>query len=187
LAIFTLQNPRHNRHHPGVNDMSEETATNETVMTEEELDAFVQGVLNGLSFAEAAGIKKETLEAGYGLALSLYNSGKFTDAETMFKGLCLYNHQDDRFWMGLGGCRQMSGDLDGAIDAYNMAAFLGSLTSPAPTVHAGLCYLKKGDKENARALFDAAVELGDAENKEDRAYHERARAMLDLLKNEVPS
>ena len=167
--------------------MSEETATNETTMNQEELDAFVQGVFSGLPLGEAAGIGKETIEAGYGLAFSLYNSGNFKDAETMFRALCLYNHQDERFWTGLAGCRQMNGDLDGAIDAYSLAALTGSLGSPAPLVHAGLCYLKKGDKENARALFDAAVELGEAGSPEHRAYQERARAMLDLLKNEVPS
>jgi type III secretion system low calcium response chaperone LcrH/SycD len=165
--------------------MSEATATNETAMSTEELNALVDGVLSGLSVGEAAGISKETLEAGYGLAFSLYNSGNFTDAETLFKALCLYNHQDERFWMGLGGCRQMGGNLDGAIEAYGMATFCDNLGSPAPSVHAGMCYLKKGDKENARALFDAAVELGEAENKEHRAYQDRARAMLDLLATEA--
>lgn len=159
--------------------MSEETA-----MTKEQLDAFLQGVFSGLPLGEAAGVSKETLEAGYGLAFSLYNSGNFKDAETMFQALCLYNCQDERFWMGLAGCRQMNGNLDGAIDAYGMATFWDGLASPAPSVHAGLCCLKKGDKENARALFDAAVELGDAGNREHRAYHDRARAMLDLLSQE---
>ncbi|MCL2029304.1 MAG: SycD/LcrH family type III secretion system chaperone [Deltaproteobacteria bacterium] len=163
--------------------MSEEMNTAE--MNKEELDAFLKGVFAGLPLGEAAGVKPETIEAGYGLAFSLYNSGNFKDAETMFQALCLYNHQDERFWMGLGGCRQVNGDLDGAIDAYGMATFTGNLANPGPSVHAGLCYLKKGDKENARALFDAAIELGDSKSKDHQAYHERARAMLDLLKKEV--
>ena len=159
--------------------MSEETA-----MNQEQMDVFLEGVFNGLPLGEAAGVKKDTIEAGYGLAFSLYNSGNFTDAETMFKALCFYNHQDERFWMGLGGCRQMNGDLEGAIDAYGMATFWGALGSPAPSVHAGLCYLKMGNKEGARALFDAAVEFGDPQNQDHKAYHDRAQAMLDLLKQE---
>jgi type III secretion system low calcium response chaperone LcrH/SycD len=153
-------------------------------MSKEELDVFLEGVFAGLPLGEAAGVKKETIEAGYGLAFSLYNSGNFKDAETIFQALCIYNHNDERFWMGLGGCRQMNNNLDGAIDAYGMGTLMGGLASPAPSVHAGLCYLKKGDKENARALFDAAVELGDSKNSEHQAYHDRARAMLDLLKKE---
>ena len=153
-------------------------------MTKEQLDIFLEGVFSGLSLGEAVGVTKETIEAGYGLAFSLYNAGNFKDAETMFRALCIYNHQDDRFWMGLGGCRQMNDDLDGAIDAYGMATFTGALAGPAPSVHAGLCYLKKGDRENARALFDAAVELGDPGKQDHKAYHDRARAMLDLLRKE---
>ena len=153
----------------------------------EQIQAIVNSVLNGHGLGEAAGIGKETLEAGYGLAHTLYNSGQFQDAETMFAALVIYNHQDERFWMGLGGCRQMNGNLDGAIDAYGMATFTGALGSPAPAVHAGLCYLKKGDRENARALFDGAVELGDPANPEHAAYRERAQAMLDLLKKEAES
>jgi len=158
-------------------------ATNEAgAMTAEQLDVFVEAVFSGRPLCEAAGVSKEIIEAGYGLAFSLYNSGNFKDAETMFQSLCLYNHQDERFWMGLAGCRQMKGDLDGAIDAYGVAAFMGLLGSPAPSLHAGLCYLKKGDKENAQALFDAAVVLGDPQNQEHKTCHDRARAMLDLLK-----
>jgi type III secretion system low calcium response chaperone LcrH/SycD len=147
-----------------------------------QLQAVMDGVMRGLSLGEAAGVRKETIEAGYGLAHTLYNSGNFKDAETMFNALVIYDHQDERFWMGLGGCRQMNGNLDGAIDAYGMATLMGAMGSPAPAVHAGLCCLKKNDKENARALFDGALELGDSGNPEHKHYHDRARAMLDLLK-----
>ncbi|MDR2891995.1 MAG: SycD/LcrH family type III secretion system chaperone [Deltaproteobacteria bacterium] len=155
--------------------------TQQAEMTKEQLDVFLEGVQSGLSVADAAGVDKDTIEAGYGLAFSLYNSGNFKDAETMFQALCIYNHLDERFWMGLAGCRQMNGKLDEAIDAYGMATLHGALQDPAPSVHAGLCYLKKGDKQNARALFDAAIEFGDPANKEHKAYHDRARAMLDLI------
>jgi type III secretion system low calcium response chaperone LcrH/SycD len=153
-------------------------------LSPEQAEALMDGLLAGLSMAEATGIQPDVLEAGYGLAGSLYNSGNFKDAETMFKALAVYDHREVRFWMGLAGCRQMNGDLDGAIEAYGMATFSENLASPGPSVHAGLCYLKKGEKENARALFDAAVELGDEADPEHMAYRERARAMLNLLKKE---
>lgn len=153
-------------------------------LSPEQTEALMDGLLAGLSMAEATGVKPDVLEAGYGLAFSLYNSGNFTDAETMFKALVIYDHKDVRFWMGLAGCRQMNDNLDGAIEAYGMATLSESIAGPGPSVHAGLCYLKKGDKDNARALFDAAVELGDEANPDHRAYRERAQAMLDLLKKE---
>ena len=153
-------------------------------LSPEQTQAVMDGIMAGLSIAESTGIKPEVLEAGYGLAFSLYNSGNFKDAETMFRALVIYDHRDVRFWMGLAGCMQMNGNLDGAIDAYGMATFHEGLSGPGPTVHAALCCLKKGEKEDARALFDAALVLGDAADPEHAAYHERARAMLDLLNKE---
>jgi type III secretion system low calcium response chaperone LcrH/SycD len=144
-------------------------------------DDLVNALSNGLSVGEIAGVEPETLEAGYGLAFNLYNAGNFKDAETLFGGLCLYHHRDERFWIGLGGCRQAQGNFAAAIDAYGMACIAGTLKNPAPSVHAGLCYLKLGDPENARALFDAALELGSDENPTHRVYREKARAMLQLL------
>ena len=153
-------------------------------MSEEALKGVMEGVFSGMGLGEASGISKETIEAGYGLAFSLYNSGNFKDAETMFQALVIYDHTDSRHWMGLGGCRQMNGKLELAIESYNMAAFQSALSDPAPMLHSGLCYLKLGDKENAAALFEAISCVGDEKNEAHRACKERALAMLDLLKKE---
>ncbi|MDR2113386.1 MAG: SycD/LcrH family type III secretion system chaperone [Candidatus Accumulibacter sp.] len=149
--------------------------------TAPDVDTIIDAIAKGLSIGEIAGMEPEALEAGYNLAFNLYNAGNFKDAETLFGGLCLYHHRDERFWIGLGGCRQALGNFTAAIDAYDMACVAGTLKNPAPSVHAGLCYLKLGDTENARALFDAALELGDENNPTHRAYHEKARAMLQVI------
>lgn len=154
----------------------------EQQINEEHIKGMLEGVFSGMGLGEAAGISKETLEAGYALGHSLYNSGNFKDAETMFQALSIYDHTDARHWMGLGGCRQVNGKLELAIDAYNMAAFQGAFTDPTPLLHSGLCYLKLGDKENAGALFESISCVGDEKNNEHRACKERALAMLELLK-----
>ncbi|MDR1947267.1 MAG: SycD/LcrH family type III secretion system chaperone [Desulfovibrio sp.] len=150
----------------------------------QELGAMLDALLKGATLGDVAGVDKEALEAGYALAYSLYSSGNFKDAETMFKALCLYDNNDERFWLGLAGCRQMNGDLAGAVDAYAFAGVAGGLSNPSPLVHAGLCWLKLGDKENAAALFRAALELGAADNDEHEGYRERAHAVLDLMDKE---
>ncbi|MDR3175514.1 MAG: SycD/LcrH family type III secretion system chaperone [Desulfovibrio sp.] len=156
-------------------------------ITPQEAAGMIDALLGGATLADAAGVGKEALEAGYGLAHSLYGSGNFKDAETMFKALCLYDNGDERFWLGLAGCRQMNGDLAAAIDAYALAGVAGSLANPAPLVHGGLCWLKLGDKENAAALFRAALDIGDKDNAEHAGYRARAQAVLDLLdKGELP-
>jgi tetratricopeptide (TPR) repeat protein len=58
-----------------------------------------------------------------------------------------------------------------------MASIASALGDPAPSVHAGLCYLKQGDKENAAALFDAALEFGQADNSVHQGYRERVKAV----------
>jgi type III secretion system low calcium response chaperone LcrH/SycD len=146
------------------------------------IDAIFEGLSKGATLGDAAGITTETLEAGYGLAYNLYNAGNYTDAEKLFSALCIYNHLDTRFWMGLGGSRQAGGNLAGAIDAYNMATIASALDDPAPSVHAGLCYLKQGDTENAAALFDAALEFGQPDNSLHQRYREQARALLEQIR-----
>lgn len=149
--------------------------------SQEEMSAMMDGLLAGATIGDVVNIGQDNIEAGYGLAYSLYSAGNYKDAETMFKALCIYDHNDVRFWTGLAGCRQMNGDLEAAIDAYGFACYAGALGDPAPAVHGGLCYLKLGDKESAAGLFKAALEMGKADNSEHASYHERARAMLDML------
>lgn len=153
----------------------------ETPFTQEQLDAMLEGLERGATVGDVINLNPEAIESGYSLAYSLYTAGNYKDAETMFRALCVYDHTDQRFWMGLGGCRQMNGDLQGAIDAYGFGAYTSAFGDPAPLVHGALCCLKLGEKEDAKGLFTAALGLGEAGNSEHAVYHERARAMLDML------
>jgi len=157
----------------------------DTLFSQEEMDAMLEGIAQGATVGDVINMSQEAIEAGYGLAYSLYTAGNYKDAETMFRALCVYDHTDQRFWMGLGGCRQMNGDVRGAIDAYGFGAYASALGDPAPLVHGALCCLKLGDKEDAKGLFTAALDLGEADNSEHAAYRARARAMLDMLGKEA--
>lgn len=155
-----------------------------TRFTEEQLKTMVEGFAAGATVGTVCNIQQEQLEAGYTLGYNLYTAGNYADAETMFRALCLYDHNDERFWMGLAGSRQALGDLAGAVDAYGMAGMAGALGDPTPFVHAGLCYMKMGDKENARATFDSVMCMGDPENAAHAAMHRKAEAMLEVLAGE---
>lgn len=151
-------------------------------LSPEQLDAFIEGLARGATVGDIAGLSSEALEAGYGIAYNLYNTGQYGDAEKLFSALCIYDHNDVRFWMGLAGSRQAIDNLEGAIDAYNMASVAGALSDPTPSVQAGLCYLKLGDPENAAALFDAALEFGQPDDAAHQAQRERARALLETIR-----
>ena len=150
--------------------------------SDDEMAEMVDAVLKGATLGDVFNMDSDALEAGYGLAYSLYTAGNFTDAETMFRGLCLYDHNDTRFWMGLGGCRQALNDFVGAVDAYAVAVCTSALGDPSPALYAAHCQLKLGEKEKAITLFKAASEMGNTDNEEYAACHQKARAMLDILK-----
>lgn len=152
--------------------------------SEEQLKTMVEGFFQGASVGAVCNVQQEQLEAGYALAYNLYTAGSYADAETMFRALCLYDHNDERYWMGLAGCRQALGQHAAAIDAYGMAGMASALSDPTPFVHAGLCYMKLGDKENARATFAGVEVMGDPANEAHAVMHRKAKAMLDLLAGE---
>ena len=96
--------------------MAEQNAT-QGELTQEELESMARAVLNGATIGDVCNVSQEMLEALYGLGYNLYTSGNYKDAETVFSGLCLYDHNDPRFWMGLAGSRQANGKYKEAVDA----------------------------------------------------------------------
>ena len=150
-------------------------------LTAEQLGIMMEGIQKGLSLAEVTSMKAEDIENLYALAYNLYTSGNHKDAEVVFQSLCLYNHKDVRFWMGLAGSRQANGNLKGAVDAYAMAGTVGLLKDPLPFLYAARCYIQLGEKENAIGTLKGLLELGDENDTAHAQCHEKARALLALL------
>ena len=95
--------------------------------TQEELETMVKAVLNGATIGDVCNVSQDMLESLYSLGYNLYTSGNYKDAETVFSGLCLYDHNDPRFWMGLAGSRQANGKYQEAVDAYGLCSAMQSL------------------------------------------------------------
>lgn len=150
-------------------------------LTEEQFHTMQAALEKGATLADVFNISKDTLESGYAYAYNLYKAGNYTDAEKMFRGLCLYDGDDPRYWMGLAGCLQAREAWQQAIDTYGMAGVAGGLKDPAPLYYGGLCYLRLGDSENAAASFRAALALGDAAIPAHKVVHDRIRGLLATL------
>ena len=150
-------------------------------LTAEQLGIMMEGIQKGLSPAEVTSMKAEDIENLYALAYNLYTSGNHKDAEVVFQSLCLYNHKDVRFWMGLAGSRQANGNLKGAIDAYAMAGTVGLLKDPLPFLYAARCYIQLGEKENAIAAIKGLMAIAEDENPVHTQCREKAAALLALL------
>lgn len=150
-------------------------------LTEEQLDGIRDALGRGATLADVFGISRDALEAGYALAYKLHTAGNHKDAETMFRGLCMYDGTESRFWMGLGASLQAREAWEGAAMAYEMAAVQSALEDPTPLFHAGICRMRMGEAEAAEAAFQGALRLGDEANAAHRACHDRIRAMLAVL------
>ena len=149
--------------------------------TQEELETMTKAVLNGATIGDVCNVSQDMLESLYSLGYNLYTSGNYKDAETVFSGLCLYDHNDPRFWMGLAGSRQANGKYQEAVDAYGLCSAMGALFSPVPVLQAGMCYLKMGDREKAQGAFVVALSMGEEGNPEHDAARGKASAMLAIL------
>ena len=150
-------------------------------LTAEQLGIMMEGLQKGLTLADVTSMKPEDIENLYALAYNLYTSSNYKDAEVVFQSLCLYNHKDVRFWMGLAGCRQANGNLKGAIDAYAMVGTVGLLKDPLPFLYAARCYIQLGEKENAIGALKGIIELGDEANPVHMQCRAKASALLALL------
>ncbi len=159
-----------------------ENVANKTV-EEMELELFkaqANILAKGGTFADALEIDLDKLETLYGLAYNHYTAGNYEDAMVLFQALSLYNHNDPRFWMGLAGARQATGDLNGAVDAYSMAAMVEGMRNPEPIVFGAICYMKLGDSENAKAALEGALTLGSDDPKH-VAARQKAELLLDAI------
>lgn len=105
----------------------------------------------------AMGFTTEHIEALYGLAHTFYTQQLYDKAEKVFGALCLCDHRQDRFWIGLGACRQHREDYTGAIGAYAMVDYLG-VRNPVAPLRAAECYVALGNYELALSGLNTALD-----------------------------
>jgi len=159
--------------------------TTQSSLDDQEIQAIVKAMQNGASISDVANMSAEVLEGLYSLGYNLYTSGNFSDAEIIFQSLCLYKHSEVRFWMGLAGCRQANGNLQGAVDAYSMAGVAGGLSDPSPFLYAANCYIKMGDKENAVGALKGLLTMGEESNAAHAQCRDKAKELLKMLESKA--
>ena len=134
---------------------------------------------------ELKGITKAEMEAVYSLGFSYYRTGRYDDAEKIFRFLVLFDHLEPKYWLGVGAIQQVRKDYQGAIASYGYASFL-DLSNPKPQFHAAECFLAMGDKPNAASALvaldrycpDETTEIG-------REYRAKAAELRKLIGEEA--
>ncbi len=69
--------------------------------SEEEIRQIAKGITSGLTIAQATNTDPQTLEALYSLAYKYYTVEDYANAETIFQALCMYKHDEEKYWLGL--------------------------------------------------------------------------------------
>ncbi len=127
-----------------------------TQASADELEQFLQdggtlGMLNDIS--------PDMLEQLYALAYEQYQAGKWQEAQKLFQMLCILDHYDARFYLGLGACRQANGEWEQAIQSYSYGALLDMKDARFP-FYAAECHLHMDALDAAESGFQAAQALG---------------------------
>ncbi len=139
--------------------MSEEIAKTRAQSDElsNELAHFLR---DGGTFGMLNNISAESLEQLYALAFARHQAGKWDEAHKLFQLLCILDHYDGRFYLGLGACRQSLGQWQQAADSYSYGALLDN-TDPRFPFYAAECHLQLGALDAAESGFYTAAALAE--------------------------
>ena len=153
-------------------------------MTQAQIEEAAKKFMNGSTIKELKGISNNELEAVYSLAFNYYRSGKFDEAEKLFNFLALFDHLNQKYWIGVGAVRQVKKDFSGAVQAYGYASFL-DLANPKPQLHAAECFLAMGDKRNAASSLEALDQYCPKDTDLGREYRAKAAELRKIVGEEA--
>ncbi|MBK4512842.1 SycD/LcrH family type III secretion system chaperone PcrH, partial [Enterobacter hormaechei] len=95
------------------------------------------------------------------------------------QALCMLDHYDARYFLGLGACRQSLGLYEQALQSYSYGALM-DINEPRFPFHAAECHLQLGDLDGAESGFYSARALAAAQPAHE-ALAARAGAMLEAV------
>ncbi len=124
---------------------------------------------------ELKGIRLEEMEAVYALAHDFYQTGRYEDAETLFRFLTMFDHQNEKFWMGYAAVEQVLRHYDRAIAAYAYVCVVLDVHNVKAAYYAAECYLAKGDRTNAQSSIDFVKEYADVKTEMGRTFLAKAK------------
>jgi type III secretion system low calcium response chaperone LcrH/SycD len=134
----------------------------------------------GHTLKEVRDLDGRDMEALYSVGHSLYQSGRYDKAHSVFKFLCLHDHLEPRWWVGLGMTRQRLKDYARAVEAYAYATLM-DVEDPQPQLQAGYCLMAMGKYKEAQAAFEGTV-LAAGKDPKHAECKSQAQALLGVVK-----
>ena len=149
-------------------------------LTPEMIEQAAKGLADMSTVRELKGITDEEMEAMYSLGYSFYTTGRYDDAEKVFRFLVLFDHLSAKYWTALGAVQQVKKLYVDAVASYGYASFL-DLENPKPQYYAAECFLAMGDKENASSALAALDEFCPKNTEIGREYRAKAEALKAMI------
>lgn len=134
-------------------------------------------MFEGGCLADLRNITSDELDAVYALAYTEYGQQHYDKAEKLFLFLCLYDHRQQKHWMGLGACRQQLGKLKPAAQAYLLAGVLQS-DDPTPALQMAECLLALNELDEAERVLKVALHTASQD-----PHHAKVKARAEALLN----
>ena len=145
------------------------------------IDAAAHKMLEqGATLGDIRGITPQQLKAVYNMGLGFYNTGRYDDADKVFRFLVLFDHLEAKYWIALGAVQQVKRNFQGAVMSYGYGSFL-DLHNPKPQYYAAECYLAMGDIENAKSALAALEEFCPKDTDLGREYRAKAAKLQEKL------
>ena len=146
--------------------------------------AAASSMMKGEPLKIEKGIDDAQLNAVYSLAFSYYSTGRYDEALKLFKFLVMFDHLNQKFWIGLGSTQQVLKHYDEAIAAYAQASIL-DLENPKPMYYAAICHIAKGDKVGAASAVRAIEIFCTKKDAKAMPYIQKAAALRAAIGEEA--
>lgn len=125
---------------------------------EEDFQKFIKFIRGEMTWAEIKGYPQEALKLISKYAFAQFKRGEFQEAETLFKGLSIMDHNHWYYRAALGAIYQKQNRYEDALEEYDAALELKEDEMSSLT-NRGECRLHLGDREEAFKDFDSAIKL----------------------------
>ncbi|OHE73967.1 MAG: CesD/SycD/LcrH family type III secretion system chaperone [Verrucomicrobia bacterium GWF2_51_19] len=161
--------------------MNERTIKLETLDENiDDFEAIFEGILAGTVEVKALfGMNADQLEAFYSLGHHLYAGNKYDSAEKVFRGLCILDSMQKKYWLALAACLQMQERYEQAIEAYG-SAFIIDAEDPEVYEQLAHCYIGTRNIAEAVKCLREVIRIADT-TKRHSAIKERALTKLEII------
>jgi type III secretion system low calcium response chaperone LcrH/SycD len=134
---------------------------------------------NARTFQDFTALTPESMEVIYMVAYNHYNTGKYEEAEKVFRLLTTLNHFERKYWKGLAAAREGLKQHEPALQCYGYLGMMDPM-DPYPAFKAAQCLLALGRPKDAEAGLNAAI-FSSADKEEHAELHAQAQGLLELV------